>query len=353
MKKTSFAIQSAPTPAPKPPALRRKPRLLLWGLAALLLSVGIGLCAVFLTAELPPPGMVWIPGGEFTMGDERFPDAVPLHQVVVDGFWIDKTEVTNAEYARFVAATGYKTIAEQQPDPRDFPGAPKEKLVPGSIVFDPPKGVQLAECKECGSCPWWDWKPGANWKHPEGPESSIEGKDNHPVVHIAWDDAVAYAKWAGKRLPTEAEWEFAARGGLERKPYYWGDELKPGGKWMANIFQGDFPTNNTAEDGYRTTAPVGSYPPNPYGLVDMVGNVWEWCSDWYRPNYYSVSPRYNPQGPSSSLDPREPTIPKRVIRGGSFECSDQYCNRYLAGSRNSSALDSGSVHKGFRCVKDK
>jgi formylglycine-generating enzyme required for sulfatase activity len=327
--------------------------MLLWGVAVLLLSVGVGLCAVFLASEAAPSGMVWVPGGEFIMGDERFPDAQPLHRVVVDGFWMDRTEVSNAQFTKFVEATGYKTIAERQPDPRDYPGAKKEMLVPGSIVFSPPREVQLEVCQACGECPWWTYKPGANWKHPEGPDTSIEGKDDHPAVHIAWVDAVAYAEWAGKRLPTEAEWEFAARGGLEGKKYYWGDELKPGGKWMVNIWQGDFPTKNTAEDGYRTTAPVGSYPANPFGLHDMSGNVWEWCSDWYRPNYYSVSPRFNPQGPSSSIDPHGHNESKRVMRGGSFECSDQYCNRYLAGARHHGAPDTGAMHNGFRCVKSK
>ena len=356
------------TAAGSVPAHRRR---LLGGLTvALVLLVG-GLFAFFLApasepedimawfgapddaASEPEDGMVWIPGGEFVMGDERFPDALPLHKVQVDGFWMDKTEVTNIHFARFVKATGYKTIAERQPDARDYPGAPREKLVPGSGVFAPPPGLTAMQCREGNCCPWWVYTPGACWKYPEGPGITIKGKADHPVVHIAWDDAVAYCKWANKRLPTEAEWEFAARGGLAGKPYYWGDKLKPDGKWMANIWQGDFPNRNTVEDGYRTTAPVGIYPANPYGLHDMSGNVWEWCNDWYRPDYYKSSPKENPQGPNSSVDPDGQGQPKRVMRGGSFLCSDQYCNRYLAGARHQGAPDTGLMHNGFRCVKSR
>jgi sulfatase modifying factor 1 len=298
--------------------------------------------------------MVRIPGGEFWMGcdDASVPDARPFHRVRVSTFWIDRTEVTNAQFARFVRATGYVTVAERKPDPRDFPGAPPGSLVPGSLVFTPPKGqVSLTSVYS-----WWRYQPGANWRHPEGPGSDLKGREQYPVVHVAWEDAAAYARWAGKRLPTEAEWEFAARGGLDRKRYCWGNELKPGGKWQANIWQGHFPDQNRAEDGFRGTAPVGSFPPNGYGLYDMAGNVWEWCADWYRPDYYGVlaarkQVAVNPPGPVSSEDPAEPGIPKRVQRGGSFLCCDQYCSRYIVGARGKGAVDSGTSHVGFRCVR--
>jgi formylglycine-generating enzyme required for sulfatase activity len=293
--------------------------------------------------------MVWIPGGSFWMGsdDSQMPDARPVHRVRVDGFWMGRTEVTNAQFARFVAATGYRTVAERPPDPKDFPGAPAESLVPGSILFDPPEGdVPLDDAYR-----WWRYVPGADWRHPEGPGSSIEGKDDHPVVHVCYEDAAAYAQWAGERLPTEAEWEFAARGGLDRQTYVWGDELNPGGRWLVNNWQGRFPGENTAEDGFPGIAPVGSFPPNGYGLLDMAGNVWEWCADWYRPEYYAYSPEDNPPGPESSYDPQEPGVAKRVQRGGSFLCSDLYCRRYLPAARGKGAVDSGASHIGFRCVK--
>jgi sulfatase modifying factor 1 len=307
---------------------------------------GAGLAVRALVFNDAPEGMVWIPGAEFWMGDETFADAPP-HLIHVDGFWMDKTEVTNAQFDRFVKETGYKTVAERKPDPRDFPGVPEEKLVPGSIVFTPPaETVPLTDHYR-----WWQYVPGACWSHPEGPGSDWKGRENHPVVHICWEDAVAYAKWAKKRLPTEAEWEFAARGGLDRKPFVWGDELKPGGKWRTNIWQGQFPNKNTAEDGFVRTAPVASFEANGFGLHDMAGNVWEWCADWYQPEYYKVSPKRNPQGPESSHDPNEPGIPKRVQRGGSFLCSDQYCVRYRPGGRGKGAVDSGQSHAGFRCVR--
>jgi formylglycine-generating enzyme len=287
--------------------------------------------------------MVWIPGGRFYMGtdDPRFPDARPVHEVEVDGFWMDATEVTNAEFARFVRETGYVTVAERQPDPKDFPNASKEQLVPFSPVFS----TALAERGG------WELVPGACWHAPEGPGSTIKGREDHPVVHVCWLDAVAYARWAGKRLPTEAEWEYAARGGLDRKRFVWGDEERPGGKWQANIWQGRFPFENTAEDGFAGTAPVASFPPNGYGLYDMAGNVWEWCADWYRPDYYKNSPRKNPPGPADSYDPQEPGAPKRVQRGGSFLCSEDFCSRYLPGTRGKGEVKSGGCHIGFRCVR--
>jgi formylglycine-generating enzyme len=297
-----------------------------------------------------PEGMVWIPGGRFWMGadDSSMPDAEPVHQVRVSGFWMDRSEVTNRQFAQFVAATGYKTGAERVPDAKEIPGAPAESLVPGSIVFTPPAGRVSLE----NPLVWWRYVAGADWRHPEGPESSIEGKDNHPVVHISWSDATAYAKWAGKRLPTEAEWEYAARGGNARSRYVWGDEFLPGKKWQANIWQGHFPEQNSGDDGHARTAPVGSYPANGFGLVDMSGNVWEWCADWYRPEYDKAAVD-NPSGPTSSFDPNEPGIPKRVQRGGSFLCSDQYCTRYLPGARGKGEPGSGASHVGFRCVRSR
>ncbi len=313
-----------------------------------------------------PAGMVWIPGGEFSMGsndptsdicggNDPMPDARPIHRVYVDGFWMDTTEVTNAEFAKFIAATGYITVAERKPRAEDYPGAAPEMLVPGSVVFTPTEGpVSLNN-----ALAWWRWVPGANWRHPEGPQSDLNGRGKHPVVHVAYEDAEAYAKWAKRRLPTEAEWEFAARGGLTGQLYTWGKDLQPDGKWMANIFEGQFPYRNTQADGYAATAPVGSYPANPYGLRDMAGNVWEWCSDWYRPDTYNRqldaakgAVIRNPQGPAQkeSLDPQEPGQIKRVHRGGSFLCTDQYCTRYMVGTRGKGAPDTGSNHLGFRCV---
>jgi formylglycine-generating enzyme len=294
-----------------------------------------------------PEGMAWIPGGKFRRGSADESDALPVREIEVDGFWMDRTEVTNAQFGEFVRATGYVTEAEKAPDPKLFPGAPAELLVPGSIVYSPPAGrVELPN-----PLSWWRYEPGANWRYPEGPSSSIEGRENHPVVHVSWDDAVAYARWASKRLPTETEWEYAARGGLAQKQFTWGDEPRPGNLWRANTWQGAFPTQNTAADGYRTTARAGSFPPNGFGLFDMAGNVWEWCADWYRPDAYAIAPSRNPAGPISSFDPDEPGVPKRVMRGGSFMCSDEYCTRYRPGSRGKGAPDSGAWHIGFRCVR--
>ncbi len=302
-------------------------------------------------------GMVWIPGGEFRMGTEEvdykgepFADCLPVHRVYVDGFWMDKTEVTNEQFAVFVKATGYTTVAEKQPDPKDFPpDVPREKLKPFSAVFKKPAPgtpIDRGNLEE-----WWKLEYGASWQHPEGPSSNIRGREKHPVVHICYEDALAYCKWAGKRLPSEAEWEFAARGGLEQKKFTWGDDLKPNGKWQANAWQGNFPVENTCEDGYETTAPVGSFPPNNYGLYDMAGNVWEWCADWYRGDYYKHSPRKNPTGPDFSFDLGDHEQ-KRVQRGGSFLCSANYCERYIVGTRHPGEPKSAANHIGFRCVKD-
>lgn len=294
-------------------------------------------------------GMVWVEGGSYMMGSDEFADARPVHQVEVDGFWMDAHEVTNAEFARFVEATGYVTVAERPLNPADFPGVPADKLVPGSAVFTPTvQKVNLANPLQ-----WWTYVPGANWRQPEGSNSSIKGRENLPVVHVSHEDAVAYAKWAGKRLPTEAEWEYAARSGKGNQTYYWGQELKPQGQWIANIYQGSFPDKNTAEDGFAGIAPVKSFPPNAYGLYDMDGNVWEWCSDLYRPDYYLNSTKKNPTGPTDSYDPEEPGVVKYVQRGGSFLCSDEYCIRYKAGSRGKGEATSGSNNLGFRCVRDK
>jgi formylglycine-generating enzyme len=313
-----------------------------------------------------PEGMVWIPGGEFSMGSEgkcngvsccspsTVADTVPVHRVYVNGFWMDATDVTNEKFEKFVKATGYKTIAEIAPTKEEFPTAPPENLVAGSVVFTPTPGpVPLNNHFQ-----WWNYVKGANWRHPEGPQSDLKGRGNYPVVHIAWPDAVAYAKWAGKRLPTEAEWEFASRGGLSGKVYDWGDEFKPGGKWMANTYQGTFPVKDTGEDGFAGVSPVKSFPSNGYGLYDMAGNVWQWCSDWYRPDYYArlklsgADVARNPPGPDSSYDPSEPGEKKRVQRGGSFLCTDQYCTRYMAGTRGKGDFNTGCNHLGFRCVKD-
>ncbi len=310
-----------------------------------------------------PQGMVWIPGGTFSMGTAEAneslcevkgitADATPVHRVYVDAFLMDEHEVTNAEFAAFVNATGYKTVAEQVPTKEEFPDAPADMLVAGSVVFSPPaNAVNLNDYML-----WWQFVKAADWKHPQGAGSNIEGKENYPVVHIAWEDAMAYAKWAGKRLPTEAEWEFAARGGFCGKRFAWGEEFNPSGKAMANTFQGNFPNNDFAKDGFKGIAPVKQFAKNGYGLYDMAGNVWEWCADWYHHDYYKSLPANkvikNPIGPTESFDPNEPGMKKKVHRGGSFLCTDQYCSRYVMGTRGKGEWRTGTNHLGFRCVKD-
>jgi sulfatase modifying factor 1 len=322
------------------------------------------------TIELPalptgpaPERMVWIPGGEFSMGatdprgvseggSDPLADARPIHRVRVDGFWMDRTEVTNAEFAAFVRATSYLTVAERTPTAAEVPGVAPQDLVAGSAVFVAPAGaVPLSD-----SYRWWRYVPGASWRHPFGPSSDLAGRDDYPVVHVAYPDAEAYAGWVHKRLPTEAEFEFAARGGLAGRKFAWGDELRPQGRFMANTFQGHFPDQDSHNDGWGGLAPVAKFPPNRYGLRDIAGNVWEWCSDWYRPDYYAKLASIgrvadNPRGPPDSFDPAEPRFPKRVQRGGSFLCTSQFCARYLVGSRGRGEPSSGAGHVGFRCVR--
>ncbi len=325
---------------------------------------------VTLTAKQPTdatptatiPGMVWIASGEFTMGTDAelgWPEEKPAHRVRVDGFWIDETEVTNSRFREFVEATGYVTTAEKVPSaeeilaqsPPGTPAPPKEKLVAGSLVFTMTDGaVDLKDYSQ-----WWQWTPGANWKHPEGPESDLDGREQHPVVHVSWDDAVSFAKWAGKRLPTEAEWEFAARGGLIDQPYVWGDEAPSDTRVFANIWQGEFPHRNSQADGFARTAPVRSFKANGCGLFDMAGNVWEWCSDAYDVGAYGRRDGSkviaNPQV-DRSFDPRNPRAASRAQRGGSFLCNDQYCSRYRPSARHGLSPDTGMSHVGFRCVKN-
>jgi len=310
-----------------------------------------------------PPGMVWVPGGEFTMGTDAaaaWDDEKPAHRVRVDGFWMDETDVTNDQFRRFVDETGYVTTAEKPVDAEQIlrqspPGAPRPTdLAPGSMVFVPTAGpVDITGPQAYRQ--WWKWTRGADWRHPEGPGSSIEGRGDHPVVQVSWDDANAYAMWAGKRLPTEAEWEHAARGGLDGKTYVWGDEPFNADKPQCHIWQGDFPWRNTAPEGRKRTTPVKSYPPNGYGLYDMSGNVWQWCSDWYQRDLYRERRGKgvidNPTGPPRSSDPAPPFTPQRVQKGGSFLCNDAYCSRYRPSARHGCPPDTGMSHVGFRCVK--
>ncbi len=312
-----------------------------------------------------PAGMAWIPRGEFTMGtdsEQAWPDEKPAHRVRVDGFWMDQTDVTNAEFARFVAATHYVTTAEKAPDAAEImrqqapgsPPPPKEMLVPGSLVFQPTSGPVNLHGDQRAPI-WWHWTPGANWRHPEGPASNIDGRSDHPVVQVSWDDATAYAKWAGKRLPAEAEWERAARGGLDGKRFDWGDDPPSDTNIRANIWQGKFPYLNTKKDGYERTSPVKAFPPNGYGLYDMAGNVWQWCGDWYREDLYrqragSDVVANNPLGPEKSFDHNQPFSPLRAQRGGSFLCSDEYCTRYRPSARQGCTPDTGMSHLGFRCA---
>lgn len=306
------------------------------------------------TSRAPVPvstnGMIWVPAGEAMLGSQEGDHDAPLHRVKLSGFWVDETEVTNAQFAAFVKATGHVTTAERVPTKEELPGVPEELLKAGSLVFQPPNdAVDLRQFWT-----WWNFVEGASWREPDGPGSSIIGREDHPVVHVSWDDAMAYAKWCGKRLPTEAEWEFAARGGLDQKRYVWGDEQRVAGRWQANIWQGEFPRKNTEADGFWTTAPVRAFPKNALGIFGMSGNVWEWCSDWYHPMGYGDPTKLavDPQGPKDSYDPDEPGAKKRVMRGGSFLCSDVYCLGYLPGTRMKSTPDTSLCHTGFRCVAD-
>lgn len=305
--------------------------------------------------EAAAPDMVWIPGGTFWMGsDDHYPEEAPVHRVRVDSFWIDRSPVTNEQFQHFVNVTGYRTLAELPPDAEMYAGADPDLLQPGSAVFIKPK-------RRSDPLPykWWQFVIGADWRHPLGPESSLAGLEKHPVVHLAYADAEAFATWAGKELPTEAEWEFAARGGQDRKPYSWGDELYKDGHHMANTWQGDFPWQNLCSDGYERTSPVGAFPPNGYGLLDMIGNVWEWTVDWYQPNHSAepIKACCVPQNPRNtaeerSYDPDQPEfkIPRKVLKGGSHLCAPNYCQRYRPAARFPQPIDTSACHVGFRCV---
>ena len=305
-------------------------------------------------ATPPRDDMVWVADALFRMGsNDHYPEEAPSHRVSVDGFWIDAEPVTNRRFSAFVQDTGYVTVAERPLNPDDFPGAPAENLVPGSLVFTQTPGpVDLRHLSQ-----WWTWTPGASWRHPVGPASSLDGHEDHPVVHVAYEDALAFAEWDGKSLPTEAEWELAARGGLDGATYAWGDDPETRGERLANYWHGDFPWR--AEPGYGATTPVGSFPPNAYGLFDMAGNVWEWTSDWYADRHPDDADKpccvpANPRGGTlnRSFDPAQPQfrIPRKVIKGGSHLCADSYCMRYRPAARRPLMIDTGMSHTGFRCV---
>ncbi|WP_457095732.1 formylglycine-generating enzyme family protein [Lysobacter sp. P5_B9] len=306
-------------------------------------------------AEAPYPEMVWIPGGTYRMGsDHHYPEEAPAHRVRVDAFWMDVAPVTNAQFRRFVEATGHVTFCEIPPDPAQYPGALPEMLRAASVVFvPPPHRVDLRDHYQ-----WWQFVPGADWRHPQGPGSSLEGRDDHPVVHVAYADVEAYARWAGKSLPTEAEWEFAARGDCGDSEYAWGTELAPEGVHRANTWQGEFPWRNLTEDGHVGTSPVGAYPPNCYGLVDMIGNVWEWTGDFYSPRHPEEKAKAccipsNPRGATEegSHDPQQPLrIARKVMKGGSHLCAPNYCRRYRPAARMAQPVDTSTSHLGFRCI---
>ena len=300
--------------------------------------------------------MIRISGGTFRMGsDHHYPEEAPAHRVSVDTFWLDPTPITNSQFKAFVDATGHVTTAEIPPDPADYPGALPEMLYAGSLVFSPPPRVtDLRDWSQ-----WWNFMKGANWRRPYGPGSNINGLDDHPVVHVAYGDALAYAAWAGKDLPTEAEWEFAARGGRDDEEYAWGNDLTPHGRHMANTWQGDFPVRNRNEDGFERTSPVTAFPPNGYGVSDMIGNVWEWTSDWWSTKHAAEAPKaccvpQNPRGgpERASYDPRQPNIriPRKVLKGGSHLCAPNYCRRYRPAARHAEPVDTSTSHVGFRCI---
>jgi len=310
-------------------------------------------------SALAPSDMIWIDGGVYRMGSDRhYPEEAPVHRVAVNGFWIDRTPVTNRQFKDFVRATGHVTFAEIPPDPKNYPGSLPHMLFAGSLVFAPP--AHAIDLRHWGE--WWTLLKGANWRHPYDPKSNINALDNHPVVHVAFADALAYARWAGKELPTEAEWEFAARGGLEDAEYAWGEEFTPDGRHMANTWQGEFPRENLVGDGFERTSPVTAFPPNGYGLRDMIGNVWEWTTDWYSQNHEADAPKAccipeTPRGgrEDGSYDPALPDIriARKVIKGGSHLCAPNYCRRYRPAARHAQPIDTSTSHVGFRCVRRK